>query len=123
MKAPSYEQLREYADAIGFTEFDPQEFLDHYDANGWRVGKTRMVNWQATVRTWRSHHRKWQAEREQRNQPRKQVKAVMPIALRNKIINRLNEKKKRIMRTFPTGNYAQWAKDALANIERQLSKL
>ena len=31
---------------------DPQRFHDHYTANGWMVGKTRMKNWQAAVRTW-----------------------------------------------------------------------
>lgn len=31
---------------------DPQKFIDHYDANGWRVGKNKMVNWKAAVRTW-----------------------------------------------------------------------
>jgi hypothetical protein len=31
---------------------DPQRFLDYYDANGWRVGKNPMRNWQAAVRNW-----------------------------------------------------------------------
>lgn len=31
---------------------DPYEWFDHYKANGWKVGKTRMVDWQAAVRTW-----------------------------------------------------------------------
>jgi hypothetical protein len=28
------------------------EFWDHYEANGWRVGKTPMKDWKAAVRTW-----------------------------------------------------------------------
>lgn len=29
-----------------------QEFCDHYEANGWKVGRNAMKNWQAAVRTW-----------------------------------------------------------------------
>ena len=36
---------------------DPQEWLDHYESNGWRVGKNPMRDWKAAVRTWeRSCH-------------------------------------------------------------------
>ncbi len=32
---------------------DPQHFVDHYTANGWKVGgRTPMRDWQAAVRTW-----------------------------------------------------------------------
>lgn len=31
---------------------DPQSFLDHYDSNGWMVGRTPMKDWKASVRTW-----------------------------------------------------------------------
>ena len=27
-------------------------FINHYESNGWMVGKNRMKNWQATVRNW-----------------------------------------------------------------------
>jgi hypothetical protein len=30
----------------------PQEFLDHYEANGWVRGKTPIKDWKACVRTW-----------------------------------------------------------------------
>ena len=33
-------------------QVNPQKWIDHYVSNGWRVGKTKMVNWQAAVRTW-----------------------------------------------------------------------
>jgi hypothetical protein len=47
----------------------------------------------------------------------------MSMAHRNKMINRLNERKARIIRTFPDGNYAQWATEELAKIQRALEKL
>lgn len=31
---------------------NPQKWYDHYTANGWMVGKTKMVDWKAAVRTW-----------------------------------------------------------------------
>lgn len=31
---------------------DPQHFLDYYEANGWRVGRNKMKDWKAAVRTW-----------------------------------------------------------------------
>lgn len=30
----------------------PQAFIDHYDSNGWKVGKAPMKDWRAAVRTW-----------------------------------------------------------------------
>ncbi len=31
---------------------DAQKFVDYYTANGWRVGKNKMRDWKAAVRTW-----------------------------------------------------------------------
>lgn len=31
---------------------DPQRFIDHYEANGWMRGKTKVKDWKACVRTW-----------------------------------------------------------------------
>ena len=31
---------------------DPQRFIDHYTSNGWLVGKNKMKDWKAAVRTW-----------------------------------------------------------------------
>lgn len=31
---------------------DAQRFVDYYTGNGWKVGKNKMVDWQAAVRTW-----------------------------------------------------------------------
>lgn len=31
---------------------DPQQWYDHYEANGWRVGRNPMRDWRAAVRTW-----------------------------------------------------------------------
>lgn len=31
---------------------DAQHFIDFYDARGWMIGKTKMKDWQAAIRTW-----------------------------------------------------------------------
>jgi uncharacterized protein YdaU (DUF1376 family) len=31
---------------------DSQKWFDHYSSNGWRVGRNRMKDWRAAVRTW-----------------------------------------------------------------------
>lgn len=37
---------------------DPQRFMDYYTANGWRVGKNKMQDWRAAVRTWEQREEK-----------------------------------------------------------------
>lgn len=31
---------------------DPQQFLDYYESKGWMIGKNKMKNWKAAIRTW-----------------------------------------------------------------------
>lgn len=42
---------------------DGQEFCDFYASKGWMVGKNRMKDWKAAVRTWENERRKRAAER------------------------------------------------------------
>ncbi|MFA6067555.1 MAG: hypothetical protein WC810_03140 [Janthinobacterium sp.] len=37
---------------------NPQEFIDHYQANGWMRGKTKIKDWKACIRTWESNEKK-----------------------------------------------------------------
>lgn len=48
---PSAEQVREYCTEKGYT-LDADRFVDYYTSNGWMVGKNRMKDWKAAVRTW-----------------------------------------------------------------------
>ena len=45
---------------------DVERFIDYYTSNGWMVGKNKMKDWKAAVRTW---------ERNGNNQPNKPPKA------------------------------------------------
>lgn len=48
---PSLHEVKDYC-LQRKNEVDPQSFLDHYEANGWMRGKTKIKSWQACVRTW-----------------------------------------------------------------------
>lgn len=48
---PSVEEIAAYCSQRD-NGINAQEFADHYEANGWKVGKTPMKDWKAAVRTW-----------------------------------------------------------------------
>ena len=50
-KRPSLQDVIEYCREKGY-RMNPEEFIDHYDANGWKVGRTPMKDWKAAVRNW-----------------------------------------------------------------------
>jgi len=50
---PTAGDVSEYAESIGF-QLDGQQFVDFYEAKGWMVGKNKMRDWRAAVRTWKS---------------------------------------------------------------------
>lgn len=49
---PTANEVTAYCAEIGFRQ-DPHEFLDHYTANGWMRGKTKIKDWKACLRTWK----------------------------------------------------------------------
>ena len=55
---PTVEEVREYCAERG-NFVDPETFVDFYESKGWVVGKAKMKDWKAAVRTWeRSENRK-----------------------------------------------------------------
>ena len=48
---PTVEEVRAYC-AERRNGIDPEAFIDHYDANGWKVGKNPMKDWKAAIRNW-----------------------------------------------------------------------
>lgn len=38
---------------------DPELFVAHYEARGWMLGKEKMKDWKAAVRTWEGNQKKW----------------------------------------------------------------
>lgn len=54
---PTVQQVIEYVLEISAT-VDGKEFVDHYESNGWKVGRNAMKDWRATVRQWNARNRK-----------------------------------------------------------------
>ena len=49
---PSQEELEKYIAEKNYKGVDPVTFISHYNSNGWKVGKNKMVDWHATVDKW-----------------------------------------------------------------------
>ena len=50
-RPPTLEEVTKYCKERG-NNVNPQRFIDYYQSNGWMVGKNRMKDWMAAVRTW-----------------------------------------------------------------------
>ncbi len=61
---PTAEQINEYSKEIGFT-LDGSQFIDHYEARGWLIGKNPMKDWKAAVRTWKRNSNQFTTQQSQ----------------------------------------------------------
>jgi len=48
---PAVEEIKKYC-IERKNNINPETFIDHYTSNGWMVGKNKMKDWKASVRTW-----------------------------------------------------------------------
>lgn len=48
---PTLDEVKEYVKERG-SAVDAEKWFNHYTANGWMVGKNKMKDWKAAVRTW-----------------------------------------------------------------------
>ena len=48
---PTIEEVQAYCSEKGY-HIDAERFVDYYTSNGWMVGKNKMKDWRASVRTW-----------------------------------------------------------------------
>ena len=54
-KKPTVDEVAQYCQERK-NSVNPQHFIDHYEANGWKVGKNPMKDWRAAVRTWERNY-------------------------------------------------------------------
>jgi len=66
---PSVEEVREYCLQRG-NEVDAQRFVDYYTSVGWMIGRTRMRDWRAAVRSWEPSARAQRASPTSGQKPR-----------------------------------------------------
>ena len=48
---PTLEEVEAYVGEKGY-HFSPAAFIDHYESNGWMVGRNPMKSWRAACATW-----------------------------------------------------------------------
>ena len=70
---PKLAWVHEYIRDMGFP-IDADEFFDYHESRGWLVGKVKMKDWQAAVRTFVRNELKWREKNEnsKSNHKRKQ---------------------------------------------------
>lgn len=52
---PSFEEVNQYCIERN-NNIDAQQFIDFYESKGWMVGKNKMKDWKACIRTWERNH-------------------------------------------------------------------
>jgi hypothetical protein len=52
---PTLLELKTYMLEIGMADVS-EKWFDYYESNGWLVGKNKMKNWRAAVRTWKNNN-------------------------------------------------------------------
>lgn len=50
-KKPTIDQVQQYCQQRN-NNIDAQSFIDFYESKDWMIGKNKMKNWQACIRTW-----------------------------------------------------------------------
>tara|TARA_R110002126_G_scaffold36397_4_gene110791 strand:+ start:2270 stop:2770 length:501 start_codon:yes stop_codon:yes gene_type:complete len=48
---PTLDEVIEYCNRKG-SGIDPSVFWHHYEANGWRIGKNKMISWPKAIGSW-----------------------------------------------------------------------
>lgn len=51
-KKPTVEEIQSFLDEKKINNVDAQSFFCYYESNGWKVGKSKMRNWQMAVQGW-----------------------------------------------------------------------
>ena len=64
---PKIEQVKEYMKEQGMNDI-ADKWFNHYESNGWMVGKNKMKDWKASVRTWKLNN--LQTEEIKTNKPK-----------------------------------------------------
>lgn len=74
---PTLSQIEQYCIERNNT-VNAEQFFDHYESNGWKVGKNSMKDWKAAVRTWeRSEYRKPNSKKNSKEDAINVVKELM----------------------------------------------
>ena len=56
-KKPTLEEVKEYCEERN-NKVDAEAFIDFYESKGWKIGKSTMKDWKASIRTWERNDKK-----------------------------------------------------------------
>ena len=74
---PSISDIKQYCMERN-NNVNAEQFFDHYESNGWKVGKNSMKDWRAAVRTWeRSEYIKTNSKKNSKEDAINVVKELM----------------------------------------------
>jgi hypothetical protein len=82
---PSIDEIKSYCLERN-NQINPEQFYDHYQSNGWKVGKNSMKDWKASIRTWEKNNYS-----SNQNKSLNTPKEYEPNAHVLKIVNRLHK--------------------------------
>lgn len=99
---PTIEEIRTYCAERNNT-IDAELFISHYESNGWKIGKSKMKDWKAAVRTWERRGKNKQDSSSSGTQT--YAESSTPYKLASGLYDRI----KVIDRTFPKPDIQQWA--------------
>ena len=111
---PTIDEVKAYCEERHNT-VDAEKFIDYYESNGWMVGKNKMKDWKAAVRTW---------EKNSYGSPKVQKAVEIPVP---DYIQRQIEDMKRLGRimsderkgfVMKNGKKTRWCKYALKHAEK-----
>ena len=54
---PTAQEVQQYLNEKGITEFTGERFVNHYESVGWMRGKTKIKSWKHCVGTWISQNK------------------------------------------------------------------
>ena len=62
-RKPTYEEVEEYCRERN-NGIDAHSFVDYYESKDWKIGKSKMKDWKAAIRTWESKRKETQPKTE-----------------------------------------------------------
>ena len=63
---PSLEEIKEYCSERK-NKVNAEKFYNYYESNGWKVGRNKMKDWKACIRTWEQNEKKYDKEKPQQH--------------------------------------------------------
>lgn len=63
MKRPTLEEVRQKMNELNYHRFTAEEFLAHYESNGWKVGRNPMKSWASCLVTWETTRKRQEEEK------------------------------------------------------------